>query len=268
MTLNRASIIASLHPNTNTEGLSDYELLRLQKIQRNEAKLASLGLCGITSKKHNNNSGSSGIGGDGTNDSSGRINEYKAIVDSEAYLPFHSPPPVPRHPSKPRQFLHPTTQTDNRDSPGPGWTIIHDDSFCRTWISPTRKIQFDNIREAFQFEELRKHFGNNEDVALEEYQNLKDLVTPNDNTIATKSNSSSKWREMKSDDVDVDSCYICDDGGGMFKLPCLVVLSLYSPLVCISSFRFDPMRLLSEGFPHDLPHPAALRDPARRVAVL
>jgi hypothetical protein len=179
--------------------------------------LASLGLCGITSKKHNNNSGSSGIGGDGTNESSGRINEsYKAIVDSAAYLPFHSPPPVPRYPSKPRQFLHPTTQTDNRVSPGPGWTIIHDDSFCRTWISPTREIPFSNRREAFQFEELRKHFGNNEDVAWEEYQNLKpDLVTPNDNAIATKSNSSSKLREMKSDDVDVDSCYICDDGGGM-----------------------------------------------------
>ena len=97
--------------------------------------MASLGLCGITSKKHNNNSGSSGIGGDGTNESSGRISEsYKT-----------------------------------------------------------------------------------------EYQNL---VTPNDIAIATKSNSSSKWREMKSDDVDVDSCYICDDGGGMFKLPCLIVLSL------------------------------------------
>jgi hypothetical protein len=64
-TLDRASIIASLRPNTKTEGLSDYELLRLQKIQRNEAKLASLGLCGITSKNHNNNK-TSGIGGGGT----------------------------------------------------------------------------------------------------------------------------------------------------------------------------------------------------------
>jgi hypothetical protein len=193
VTLDRASIIASLRPNTNTEGLSDYELLRLQKIQRNEAKLASLGLCGITSKNHSHNSGSSGIGGNGTNEGSGKINEsYKDIVDSEAYLPF-SPPPVPRYPSKPRQFLHPTTQTDNRIST----------------------------------------LNDNEDVAWEEYQNLKpDLVTPNDNAIATKSNSSSRWREMESDDVDVDSCYICDDGGGMLKLPCFDRLQIVTHHWC------------------------------------
>lgn len=59
----RASLIASLHPGTNIDGLSDYELLRLQKIQRNEAKLASLGLCGITSQ---NKSGGSGTGGTGS----------------------------------------------------------------------------------------------------------------------------------------------------------------------------------------------------------
>ena len=170
MTLDRASIIASLRPNTNIEGLSDYELLRLQKIQRNEAKLASLGLCGITSKNHNNNSGSNCFGGNGTNEGSEGASS-NAIAESKAFLPFHSPPPVPRYPSKPRQFLHPNTQTDDRI--GPGWTVVHDDSFCRTWISPTQKIRFSNIREAFQFEELRKNFGNNEDMAWKEYQHLK-----------------------------------------------------------------------------------------------
>lgn len=73
-TTTRASLIASLHPGTNTDGLSDYELLRLQKIQRNEAKLASLGLCGITSKNKN---GGGGGGGSGTGSSSngGTVNE-------------------------------------------------------------------------------------------------------------------------------------------------------------------------------------------------
>ena len=174
--LHRASIISSLRPNTNTDGLSDYELLRLQKIQRNEAKLASLGLCGITSKNHatNNNNSSRGsrgiIGGNGAIGGSGGIH-------GSSKASFHSSPPtVPQYPSKPRQLLHPTTttQTDNRSiPPGPGWTVVHDESFCRTWISPTRKIQFSNLREAFQFEELRKHFGNDEDMAWEEYYTLK-----------------------------------------------------------------------------------------------
>ena len=173
-TLDRASIISSLRPSTKTEGLSDYELLRLLKIQRNEAKLASLGLCGITSKNHNNNNNSSSIGG-GIIGGNGTISGSGGIHGSSKA--------VPQYPSKPRQLLlHPTTttttttttQTDNRSiPPGPGWKVVHDESFCRTWISPTRNIQFSNRNEAFQFEELRKHFGNDEDMAWEEYYTLK-----------------------------------------------------------------------------------------------
>lgn len=47
----RAALAASLPPHLDTHGLSDYELLRLRNIQRNEAKLASLGLRGITSRR-------------------------------------------------------------------------------------------------------------------------------------------------------------------------------------------------------------------------
>lgn len=47
----RASLAASLPRGVDIDGLSDYELLRLKNIQRNQAKLASLGLGGgITSR--------------------------------------------------------------------------------------------------------------------------------------------------------------------------------------------------------------------------
>ena len=72
-TFDRASLIASLRPGTNIAGLSDYEILRVQRIQRNEAKLASLGLLCITSKP---TSSSSGIRGKGSTDN----------------VPFQTPP--------------------------------------------------------------------------------------------------------------------------------------------------------------------------------
>ena len=47
-----------------------------------------------------------------------------------------------------------------------------------------------------------------------------------------------KSKYTQSDDVDVDSCYVCDDGGGMFNLPWFDASILcYSPL--------DPTILIS-----------------------
>ncbi|KAL3765869.1 hypothetical protein ACHAWU_005402 [Discostella pseudostelligera] len=158
-TFDRASLIASLRPGTNIAGLSDYEILRVQRIQRNEAKLASLGLLCITSKP---TSSSSGIRGKGSTDN----------------VPFQTPP----NPTEPESEPESEPVNSKCSSPGPGWTYPPDENFSRHWTSPTRKISFRTHPAACQFEELRNRFGNDEVQAWEEYRKLNPFL---ENTIVT-----------------------------------------------------------------------------------
>ena len=158
-TFDRASLIASLRPGTNIAGLSDYEILRVQRIQRNEAKLASLGLLCITSKP---TSSSSGIRGKGSTDN----------------VPFQTPP----NPTEPESEPESEPENSKCSSPGPGWTYPPDEHFSRHWTSPTRKISFLTHPAACQFEELRNKFGSDEVQAWEEYRKLNPFL---ENTIVT-----------------------------------------------------------------------------------
>ena len=133
-----------------------------------------------------------------------------------------------------KQALSTPRQARN-NPPAQGWELKRVEESNRLlyhWISPTRKIEFKRHKQAREFEDLRFRYGPNEVLAWEEYRKLKYgqktfVVTPHlyDHSISTKKVNSCRQggcsigtvarnSEMYSDNEDVDSCYICDDGGG------------------------------------------------------